>query len=30
VEMDADEFFSSNNGELPNVYHDPLAFLDRI
>jgi hypothetical protein len=30
VDMDADDFFSSNNGELPNGYHDPLAFLDRI
>ncbi|HNP37224.1 MAG TPA: hypothetical protein PKK10_15345 [Woeseiaceae bacterium] len=30
VDMEPDDFSNGNNNDLPNGYHDPLAFLDRI
>ena len=30
VDMDPEDFVSSNNEELPSGFHDPLDFLDRI
>ena len=28
VDMDPEDFLGSNNGEMPQGYHDPLDFLD--
>ncbi len=30
VDMDPEDFVSSNNEDMPNGFHDPLDFLDRI
>ncbi len=30
VDMDPEDFVSTNNEELPAGFHDPLDFLDRI
>jgi len=29
VDMDPEDFSGQEEGELPNGYHDPLAFLDK-
>ncbi len=30
VDMDPEDFVSSNNNEMPVGYHNPLAFLDKL
>ena len=30
VDMDPEDFVSSNNNEMPVGYHNPLAFLDNL
>ncbi len=30
VDMDPEDFVSSNNNEMPAGYHNPLAFLDKL
>ena len=29
VDMDPEDFFGDDNGEIPMGYHDPLSFLDK-
>lgn len=30
VDMDPEDFLGRDSGELPQGYHDPLAFLDKV
>ena len=30
VDMDPEDFFGQDNGEIPLGYHDPLEFLDTV
>ncbi len=30
VDMDPEDFVSKKGSEMPNGYHDPLAFLDKL
>lgn len=30
VDMDPEDFVGQNNEDIPNGYHDPLAFLDKL
>ena len=30
VDMDPEDYSGADNGELPQGYHDPLAFLDSV
>lgn len=30
VDMDPEDYVSTSDNELPNGYHDPLAFLDKL
>ena len=30
VDMDPEDYVSTSDTELPNGYHDPLAFLDKL
>jgi len=30
VDMDPEDFVGKNNNDMPNGYHDPLSFLDKL
>jgi len=30
VDMDPEDFLGTNSNDMPNGYHDPLAFLDKL
>ena len=30
VDMDPEDYVGKNDSEMPNGYHDPLAFLDKL
>ena len=30
VDMDPEDYSGTDNGEIPQGYHDPLSFLDQV